>query len=91
MQLRGQVLQQEGHPALNGLGGDDMVVIQHKRNITSIALHQFIRQHSQHGLWRRGLRGTKQRKRGLADLGIKRLQGGNQVRKKARGVVVLRF
>ena len=31
--MRGQVLKQEDHPALNGLGGDDVVVIQHERDV----------------------------------------------------------
>ena len=91
MQLRGQVLQQEGHPALNGVGGDDVVVIQHEGEIACITAHQVIGQHGQHGLRWRGLRGVQQRERGRPELCIKGLQGGNQVGEKARGVVVLRF
>ena len=91
MHLRGQVLQQEGHPPLNGVGGDDVVVIQHERNIACTTVHEIIRQHGQHGLWRRGLRGVQHCERGCPNLCIKRLQGGNQVGEKAGGIVVLRF
>ena len=50
-----------------------------------------IGQHSQHDLWRQGLRGAQQRQRCRAKLSIQGLQGSNQIGEKARGVVVLRF
>ena len=91
VQLRGQVLQQEGHPPLNGVGGDDVVVIQHEGNITSATVHEVIREHGQHGLWWRGLRRVQHCERRCPDLCIQRLQGGNQVGEKTGGIVVLRF
>jgi hypothetical protein len=91
MQLRGQVLQEKGHAALNGFGADDVVVIQHQGDITFTAFHEIIGQHGQHRLWWRGLRGAQQREGGRANLDIKGLQGGNQVGEKARRVVVLCF
>ncbi len=62
MQLWGQVLQQKAHPALNGLGTEDVVVIQHEGKIASTTLHEVIGKHGQHGFWRCGLRGAEQRK-----------------------------
>ena len=91
VQLRRQMLQQEGHPPLNGVGSDDMVVVQHEGEIPYVTAHQVIRQHGQHGLWWRGLRRVQHRERRCPHLCIKRLQGGNQVGEKTGGVVVLRF
>ena len=88
---RRQVLQQEGHPALNGLGGNDMLVIQHEDNIHSTTLHEVIGEHGQHGLRRRRLRGVQHLQCRYSHLCIKGLQGGYQVGEKARGVVVLWF
>src|SRR2546428_2952320 len=35
VQLRGQVLHEIHHPTMNGVGGDDVVVIQYERKIAS--------------------------------------------------------
>jgi len=85
------MLQEEGHPTMNRVSGDDMVVIEHEGKILSTAVHEVICQHSKHDLWRRRLRGPEQGEQSCSQLCIKGLQGGNQVGEKAGGVVVFRF
>jgi hypothetical protein len=91
MHLRWQVLQQEDHPTMNGLGSDGVVVIEHEGKICGTTVGHLADQHSQHHLWQRRLRGAQHREGCRADLFINGLQGDNQVGEKACGVVVLRF
>ncbi len=58
MQLRGQVLKQEAHPALNGLGGDDVIVIQHEGDISGTTAGHLADQYPQHRHGPQGLRGA---------------------------------
>jgi hypothetical protein len=91
MQLRGQVLQQEGQPLVNRLGSEDVVIIQHQGELAATPVGHLADQHSQHRLGRGRLRGVHQCQGAPPQLGIHRLQGGNQIGEKASGIIVRRF
>ena len=73
MQLRGQVLEQKGHAVLDAFVSDDMVVIQHQRQVACFTACQVIDQHGQHDLRIWGLRSAQQRERRRPNLCIKGL------------------
>lgn len=79
------------HPAMNGIGSDEVVVIQHESEVLCIMAHEVIGQHGQHGLLWRGLRRVQQLERRYPHLCIKVLQRSNQVGEKVGRIVVFRF
>ncbi len=76
---------------MNGLGGDEVVVIQHEGEVLCLAGAEVVGQEREHGLQRRRLRRLEQCECRGADARVKRLQGGNQVGEETHRLVVLRL
>ena len=84
--LRGQVLQQEGHPVLYVARLDDVVVVEHQHDIVRDCA-EVVEQSGQDRFDRR-LGRLQERERTCTDSGRRRLQRGDQVRPEHRGIVV---
>src|SRR6266704_487969 len=59
-----QVLQEKGQTAMNGRGFNDMVVVQHKSEVSSIMDHEVVGEQGNDGLRQRWLRHLEQGERG---------------------------
>jgi hypothetical protein len=70
------------------LGSDDLVVIEHKGNISHVTVREIIRQEGEHGLQLRGLGSVQERECSRADARIKGLQSGNQVGEETDWLIV---
>lgn len=89
MRLRGEVLQQEGHPVVDLGRVDDVVVVEHLHDVVGEGA-QIVEQSGEDRLGRRSGR-RQERQRSLAELVRRsghRRQGGDQVRPEPRGIVV---
>src|SRR6266852_1750698 len=86
-----QVLQEKGQTAMNRRGFNDVVVIQHESEVSSIMDHEVVGEQSNDGLRRRWLRHLEQGERGGTDMGVECLQGGNHVREETYWFIVLRL
>ncbi len=84
--LRGQVLQQEGHPVLHVARVDDVVVVEHQHDIVRDGV-EVVKQIDKARLARR-LGRLQERERSCAIPGRRRLQRGDKIRPEQRGIVV---
>jgi hypothetical protein len=88
MQRRRQMVEDESEGLVDGLGRDDVIVVEHQRE-RLFNLAQFIDQAGQDGLGRRRLRGKQQGKCGFAEARLERLQRSDEVSQKACGIIVV--
>src|SRR5260370_20743621 len=91
MHLGRQMLHELGQGTMDGWRLDHMVVIEHEREVLSRPSHEVVGEQRQHGLWFRRLWEAEQSERTSAKVGVKRLQGGNEIREETRGLIVLRL
>ena len=84
--LRRQVLQQEGHPVLHLARVDDVVVVEHQHDIVRDGV-EVVKQSDKARLARR-LGRLQERERTCRTRGRRRLQRGDKVRPEQRGIVV---
>ena len=85
--LRGQVLQQEGHPVLDLARLDDVVVVEHQHDVVRDGV-EVVEQGGEDRLDRRRLGRLQERERVVADPGRGRLERGDDVRPEHRRIVV---
>ncbi len=84
---RRQVLDHKGEGDVNRLGIDDVVVVKDQNEPVREA-GDFIEQSSQNNVVRRWPRGLERAHHPFSDFRRNRLQGGDQVKQKARGIVI---
>src|SRR6266566_5557580 len=70
---------------------DDVIVIQHEREVLSLPTTEVVGEHGQHRLKFCGLWGSEQSERGIAKVWIKRLQGSYEIGEESGGLVILGF
>jgi hypothetical protein len=85
------VIDESSQRAMKRRSLDDVVVVEDQSEIFHLSAQEVIGQQRHHGFRWRGLRAAQELKSSLPQLGIDRLQGGDQVGEKAHGVVVLRL
>ena len=85
------MLDQVRQGMVNGRVSDDVIIIEHKHEVLSRPSEQVVGEHGQHRFGFRGLWEAKPCGSESTKVGIKRLQGGNQVGEEANRLIVLRL
>src|SRR6266576_1029905 len=94
MQVWWQMLQEESHVLMDGLGGDGMVIVEHEQCLVrcfpyrGFAIAEQVDQQRQHALNSGRSQGAHHLQRVLTPSGIQRIQGSEEIRPETRSVVI---
>src|SRR5260370_23746740 len=91
MYLRREMLQQMRQGTVNGCGSDDVIIIEHEHEVLSLPTEKVIGEQGQHGCEFRRLWQAQPRLSARSKVGIKPLQGRNEVGEEPNGLTVLRL
>jgi hypothetical protein len=85
------MLQELRQGTVNGCGSDDVIIIEHEHEILSLPAEKVIGEQGQYGCEFHRLCEAKPRLSARAQVGIKPLQGGNEIGEEPNGLIVLRL